>query len=77
VATEAGITRVEAKELSLIFTLEKADIELWAELLGKYKQLSMRATTPIQIIYRLKPGEDPTYAAATVMTDYFDLMTAD
>ena len=61
----------------MIFTLEKADIELWAELLGKYKQLSMRATTPVRIIYRLKPGEDSTTAAATVMTDYYKLMKTD
>ena len=77
IATEAGISKVFVKDMTLTFVLDKLRVELWADVLDKHKQIGMRATDPPLIIYRLKPGEDPTSAAAEVMTDYYALMKSE
>ena len=73
VGEEAKITRISHKQGRLLFTSQKPDIEVWAEIFEKHKG-RLVGLQDGAICYRLAAGEDVTNALYSIMRDYYYIL---
>ena len=72
-ATKCSITKVEARENSLIFTADKAGLEVWSEVFGKINGITLRPFGQgMAVVYRLQSGESAVDGALRILKLYID-----
>ena len=58
-AARFGISRVEARDSSLIFVMEKPDLEIWSEVFASFKNISFRPMGQnMAVFYRMGKGDE-------------------
>ncbi|MBR2929700.1 MAG: transcription-repair coupling factor [Clostridia bacterium] len=73
-AEEAHIKRVDSKDGRLTFIPERPRLDLWAEVFPRFKGMSFLGVGSPNVVYRLRPGEDPARLAADILTAYKEAM---
>ena len=76
IAEAARIPRIEHKGSSVLFYMEKPDLNIWSMVLASHGGRLVGAGGAAPIIYRLKFGEDPLEALLSVLTDYYNEMNS-
>lgn len=74
IAERARIPRIEHKGAQILFYTDKPDLSVWSMVLSKHKGQLLGAAGAAPIVYRLKSGEEPIRALASVLEDYFEEM---
>ena len=70
-ATRYGIAKVESKDSTLVFSLERPSLEIWSEVFGEFKGISMRPIGErMAIVYRVPNGEAGVDAALKLLSAY-------
>ena len=76
-AERARIKLVEAKEVRIVFTPERARLDLWAEVFPRYPGMSFLGIGSPSVVYKLKRDEDAAAIAAEVLVAYVKAMEED
>ena len=72
-ATKCAITKVEARDKDVIFSMEKPCLEVWSEVFASLKGISMRPLGQgMAIVYRLPQGTTAENAALKVLDAYIE-----
>jgi transcription-repair coupling factor (superfamily II helicase) len=74
-ASRCEIKRVEFREGTLIFAVERPDLAVWSELFGKHKGLSFKAVGSPSVVYRTRGGEDAVSCALDILKDYYAVLS--
>ncbi len=69
-AEKARIRKIEHNGMKLTFVMDRPDLDIWSELFAEFRMLSFVGVGSPLIVYRLGRDEDPTAAAAMIMTAY-------
>ena len=70
-ATEAGISRVEAKGNTMTFTPRILDLAVWSELFGKYAGMRFASAGNKTIVYKFKG--DAAEISANILSEYIKI----
>ena len=73
-ASKCEIKRVELRDGTLTFAVDKPELAIWSELFGRYKGLTFRSVGSLSVIYRVKSGEDAVGAALNILRDYYSVL---
>ena len=73
-AEECGISRIEERDGSLIFTVGKPNLAIWSEVFGSYHGMRFSPTGD-RVIYKYKGGE-PSRLGAEIMKCYHKSLAA-
>ena len=71
VAEMAKIPKIELRGNSILFYMDKPDLGVWSMVLDRHRGQLIGSAGPAPIVYRLRQGEDPTAALATVAEEYY------
>ncbi|MBQ3015786.1 MAG: transcription-repair coupling factor [Clostridia bacterium] len=71
IAERARIPRIELKGQQILFYMQKPDLSVWSMVLSMHRGQLIGSSGAAPIVYRLKPGEEPIRALASVLEDYF------
>ena len=74
-ASKCEIKRVELRDGTLTFAVERPDLAVWSELFGKHKGLSFKAVGSPSVVYRVRHGEDAVLRALDVLKDYYAVLS--
>ncbi|MBQ1244881.1 MAG: transcription-repair coupling factor, partial [Clostridia bacterium] len=76
-ASFCKIKKVELRQNTITFFVDKPNLEVWSLLFSEYRQLSFKAAGSANIIYRLKSGEDPTDVGAKILKSYSEALVSE
>ena len=74
-ASKCEIKKVELRDGTLTFAVDKPELAIWSELFGKYKGLTFRSVGSLSVVYRVKSGEDAVKAALSILEDYYAVIS--
>ncbi len=76
IAERARIPRIELKGQQILFYMDKPDLSVWSMVLSQHRGQLIGASGKAPIVYRLRPGEEPVRALASVLEDYYNEMNS-
>lgn len=74
-ASKCEIRKVELRDGTLTFAVEKPDLAIWSELFRKYQGLTFKKVGSLSVVYRVKLGEDAVRTALGILEDYYSVLT--
>ena len=72
-ASKCRIKKVELRDGTLTFAVDRPELAIWSELFGKYKGLTFKSVGALSIVYRVKSGEDALKMALSILEDYYSV----
>lgn len=73
-AERSRISKVELKGNKIIFTPERARLEIWAEVFAKIQGIGFLGVGSPSVVYTMRSGEDPTRISAKIMEIYYNAL---
>ena len=73
-ASKCEIRRVELREGTLTFAVEKPNLAIWSELFGVHRGLTFKSVGSPSVVYRVKSGEDAVAKALDILKDYYTVV---
>lgn len=74
-AEKSRISKVELKGNKIIFTPERARLEIWAEVFARIQGIGFLGVGLPSVVYTMKSGEDPSRMSAKIMEIYYNTLT--
>lgn len=71
---KSRISKVELKGNKIVFTPERARLEVWAEVFAVVKGIGFLGVGSPSVVYTMKSGEDPTRISAKIMELYYNAL---
>jgi transcription-repair coupling factor (superfamily II helicase) len=72
-ASKCEIRKVELKDATLTFAVEKPNLAIWSELFGTHRGLTFKSVGSPSVVYRLKSGADACAKALAILEDYYNI----